>query len=146
MARISAGDAFGELALTSEEDIVRKATVVTDEPSDCLTISKACPLHPQLSSRVPALRTSQVSALHPQESYRRILASNHEAHLKATKQFVSRLPAFKSMPDEAITKLCAVLQRRVFGLGNERGREFITALPLTMACACLCLLRDHDPT
>ena len=93
----------------------------------------------QLSSHVPVLRDSQSFAGLPQESYRRILASNHEAHMKATKQFVSRLPAFKSMPDEAISKLCAVLQRRVFGLGTLRGREYVTAPPLTMWCAFACV-------
>jgi len=40
VGRCHAGESFGELALTKAEDMTRNASVVTDEATDCLVLSK----------------------------------------------------------------------------------------------------------
>lgn len=95
VANLSAGQSFGELALTHDEP--RAATIVTDEPTDVLCLTRA--------------------------DYQRLLAGEMRRKIDEDVQFLHSIPVFRHLPRNTLEDLTHVLQRRIRPMGAHLWKE-----------------------
>lgn len=117
LARVVAGDSFGELAL-SDPKCIRKATVVTDEPTDLLVLGKVDVRIRAAQCHKWASKPPQPLVHSPQDEYTSIVERIHSVEYVEAKTFLRSVPALAALSDDIIARVARVAQKRVFSIGE----------------------------